>query len=55
MAFETTLTKTDLYLSVIINGIVTGFSVAIGTYLAQKHFIDGIKNVLEKLNGILRK
>ena len=44
------LTKTDLYLSMIINGVFTGFAVAIGSYLANKHFIERIKRLMKKIN-----
>ena len=47
MAIEI-LTKTDLWIGMGINGIVTGFSVAIGTYLAQKHFLGLIKKLFRK-------
>jgi len=41
----TTLTTTDYYLGMIIGGITTGFGVAIGTYIAQKHFLEGLKKL----------
>jgi len=44
------LTKTDIYMGLIINGIFTGFAVAIGNYMANKHFIDGIKKMIGNEN-----
>ena len=44
MVFES-LTKTDVYIGLILNGIMTGFAVAIGNYLDKKHFIDGLRKL----------
>ena len=43
--------KIDLYWGIILNGIITGFSVAIGSYLANAHIIERVK----KLNKKFRK
>ena len=45
MAFES-LSKADLWIGLAINGIITGFAVAIGNYLAQKHFIERLRKLL---------
>jgi len=45
MVFEDFLlgiSKIDVYLLIIVNGIFTGLSVSIGSYLANTHFIGGM-------------
>ena len=51
MVLSTDLTSLDLYLAVIVNGILTGLGVAIGTYIAQKYSIQKF----EKLLGRIKK
>ena len=51
MVLSSDLTSLDLYLAVIVNGILTGLGVAIGTYIAQKYSIKKF----EKLLGRIKK
>ena len=38
-----------VYIALAINGIFTGLGVAVGTYLAQKHLIDGSKRLIKRI------
>jgi hypothetical protein len=49
------LTKYDIYIAMGINGLITGFSVAIGNYLAQKHAIKGTKKIIRKIKRGFKK
>lgn len=39
-------TRWDVYYGLAINGLFTGLGAAIGTYLANKHVIEGTKKLL---------
>jgi hypothetical protein len=44
------------YVQIAMNGLFTGIGVAIGTYLANKHFIEkmekGINNIKDRIKAI---
>jgi len=43
------LTRTDILLGLAINGIFTGLGTAIGVYVANKHVIEGIGKLKNKV------
>ena len=45
------ISKLDVYLALAINGIATGMGSAIGTYLANKHVIEGSKSILNRVRS----
>jgi len=52
MVFEDFLlgiSKIDVYLLIIVNGIFTGLGVSIGSYLANTHFIGGMQKLHKKV------
>lgn len=46
-----TISSFNIYLALALNGLATGLGSAIGTYLAQKHLIEGSKKLLSKIKG----
>jgi hypothetical protein len=44
----------DIYLVVIVNGIFTGFSVAIGSWIANAHIINNSKKFKKKIRKWLK-
>jgi len=45
------ISKFDVYIGAAVMGIFTGLGSAIGTYLAQKHIIEGSKRLINKIKG----
>lgn len=45
------ITKLDVYLGLAVGGLFTGLGAALGTYLANKHVIDGTKKLIDKMKG----
>ena len=43
------LSKFDIYIALAFNGLATGLGSAVGTYLANKHLIEGSKKILNKV------
>ena len=52
MVLSSGLTSLDLYFAVVINGILTGLGVAIGTYIAQKYPIKRAERLFEKIKKL---
>ena len=52
MVLSTDLTSLDLYLAVVINGILTGLGVAIGTYIAQKYSIQRMDRLFKRIKKL---
>lgn len=43
------LSKVDIYIGLMLNGLFTGLGAAIGTYLANHHIIDKSKSMLNRI------
>jgi hypothetical protein len=54
MALEN-ISAMQVYIALAINGIFTGLGVAIGTYLAQKYFIERPKKFAERIRNRFKK
>jgi len=42
----------SIYLGIIINGLLTGIGVAVGTWLAQKHILSKLEKKIDELKNV---
>jgi uncharacterized protein YneF (UPF0154 family) len=47
--------KMDSFLQILLNAIFTGFGVAIGSYIAQKHLIEKMEKLVKEVVKLKRK
>lgn len=45
----------SIYIALAVNGIFTGLGCALGNYMANKHIIDGVKNLKKRIKKKVKK